>query len=413
MAAKAKNDRNQLKNDQIGQQNSQNQLYNDFRNRQSDMARTAYNENSAKTGDLWNSYAGLAAGNRAPNETTAGALTAPSSGGGGGNGGGNAGAGSDYFSEAEGYARNLAGPMGGLNPEFYKNMMNNGGLDDKAINNFRGNGVYEEFQKTGGWSDADKANYRSRAGAVLPAVYGNMANEMARRRNVQGGYGAGFDASSQAMARQSAQQMAEANINAELGLADQIRSGRQWGAEGGTNAENALQSLRTGNMINTEGLAQQGRTSGAGMLTNIAGGRTQRDSSAAATGAANRATDAANARFEQQLAWDRERTGLAGQSELMSMLYGQQNNYDDRSLAGMGQQDQWNNSMYGNRQNGINSTPGWQDVAAPFVGAAAGALGGMFGGGSGSGGGYNVGRMPSYYNTGISGGRNPWANVQF
>lgn len=414
MAAKAKKDRKELKNNEISQQNAQNQLYNGFTTRQNQQGQSAYNENASKSGELWNAYGGLTGGIRsqAPTQTGGTEPAVNSGGGGNGGGGGNAGGGNDYFTEAEGYARNLAGQYGGVNPEFYKKMMDNGGLDETAMNNFRGNGVFNEFQKTGGWSDSDKANFRSRSNSMLPAMYKNMADNMDRRRNVQGGYAPGFDSSMRAMARSQGQAMADANTNAELGLADQIRSGRQWGAEAGSNAENALQSLRTGNMMGVEGLAQQGRTTGAGLLTNIGSGRTQRDTSMAAVGASNRATDAANERFRQQLDWDRERTGLAGQSELMNMLYGQQNTYDQNFLRGAGQQDEMNNSMFGARQNGINSTPGWQDTVAPFVGAATGLAGGLMTGGAssalGAGGGFNIGR-----NTGISGGRNPWANISF
>ena len=415
MAAKAKKDRTELKNNQISQQNSQNQLYSGFTGRQNDMSKTAYNENSAKTGDLWNAYGGLASGSR-PAATNAdsslGSGVASSGGSNGGGVGGGTPTGGDYFSNAEGYATNLAGQYGGVNPEFYKNMMNNGGLDETAINNFRGNGVFNEFQKTGGWSDSDKANFRSRSSSMLPAMYKNMADSMDRRRNVQGGYAPGFDSSTRAMARSQGQAMADANTNAELGLANQIRSGRQWGAEGGANAENALQSLRTGNMMGAESLAQQGRTTGAGLLTQIGSGRTQRDTTMAGVGASNRATDSANERFQKQLDWDRERTGLAGQSDLMNLLYGQQNNYDQNFLRGASQQDQMNSGMFDSRLSGINSTPGWQDVAAPFVGAAAGLAGGFMSGGASSAlnsaGGFNIGR-----NTGINGGRNPWANIQF
>mgnify|MGYP003350392697 CR=1 FL=1 len=60
MSAKAKNDRNQLKNNEIQTQNNANTAYNEFNNRQQEMAKTAYNENSAKMGDLWGLYGGLA-----------------------------------------------------------------------------------------------------------------------------------------------------------------------------------------------------------------------------------------------------------------------------------------------------------------------------------------------------------------
>ena len=79
------------------------------------------------------------------------------------------------------------------------------------------------------------------------------------------------------------------------------------------------------------------------------------------------------------------------------------------------QNDSQNSSMYNERLNGINSTPGWQDVAAPFVGAAAGLAGAaMTGGGSlAMGAGGLGGYRPANGNTGFTGRNNPWANIQF
>lgn len=407
MAAKQKKNRNELRVAQTNAQSSQDQNYTNFSDRQKEQAQAAYNLGGSRSGDLWNSYRSLAtkgvngADNSNLGSGTVSSASAPASAPVG------PGSGRDYFSEAEDYSRKLAGPYGGLNEDFYKKMMNNGGLDEKAINNFRGNGVFEEFQKTGGWNDADKANFRSRAGAVLPAMYQGIADDMARRRNVQGGYAPGFGASTRAMARQQGQAMSDANINSELGLADQIRSGRQWGATGGSAAENALQSLISGNMLQTEGMANTGRIAGAGNLTQIGGGRTQRDSSAAATAASRAATAAADARAQAALEWDREKFGLSGAQDLYQFDRGMESGYDDRTLAGMSQQDRMNLGYFGGRQSGIDSTPGWQDTVAPIIGAGAGIAGAFMGGGGSPSGASRALRSS------VVSQNNPWSNIQF
>lgn len=379
MAAKNKKERTELRNDQKNEQTHSQNQYQGFTDRQSSMAQAGYNQGGSRSGDLWNYYNALAstAGKNNSFDAAKAAVAAnPSGSGGGGGGGGIKTPGGDYFSESEGYARNLAGTYGGVNEAFYKKMMDRGGLDDTAINNFRANGLFNEFQKTGGWSDADKANYRSRASSVLPGMYEGISNEMARRANAQG-YGSGFTGAAAALARQQGQAMAEANINAELGLSDSVRSGRQWGAQAGSAAENALQSLISGNMLQTEGLAHSGRVSGAGLLTQIGSGRTQRDSSAAATAAANRATAAANERFRIQNEWDREQFGLTSAQKLFEFDMAQMNQADKNTLAGMSDRNTSNMGYYDARQTGLDKTPGWQDTTASIIGAGAGLAGGL------------------------------------
>jgi len=89
--------------------------------------------------------------------------------------------------------------------------------------------------------------------------------------SIQGGNPQASAAMGLRMAREQAKGMREQSLDTELGLNEQIRSGRQWGAEGGAQAEGALQSLRTGNMIQ----GQQGAAGTRGdMLNSIAQNRT-------------------------------------------------------------------------------------------------------------------------------------------
>lgn len=107
----------------------------------------------------------------------------------------------------------------------------------------RGGGVYDEASKTGLWSDPEKADFRARAGSVLPAFYDAVKNEFSRQNTAQGGYNPGYTYQNAKLARDASRQSAAANLEAETTLADSIRKNRQWGAEGMTSSEMALQGL--------------------------------------------------------------------------------------------------------------------------------------------------------------------------
>jgi len=91
---------------------------------------------------------------------------------------------------------------------------------------------YDEFAKTGGYSDQDQAMFRARGNATLPSFYSNLKNNMATQRNRQGGYGAGFDAADAAMAREAAQATYEGQLGTENTLQNNIREGRRFGIGG-------------------------------------------------------------------------------------------------------------------------------------------------------------------------------------
>lgn len=91
---------------------------------------------------------------------------------------------------------------------------------------------YGEFAQTGGMSEGDRNNYRLRGNATLPSFYSNLKNNLATRRNVQGGYGSGFDAADSALARQGAQATYQGALNTEGSLQDRITAGRQFGIGG-------------------------------------------------------------------------------------------------------------------------------------------------------------------------------------
>ncbi len=131
---------------------------------------------------------------------------------------------------------------------------------------FKSYSGYEDFSKTGGYSDDDIRNLRARGTAPVRAMYGNVQREMNRQRSLQGGYSPNFMASMSKMARDQSAAQADAQQNVEAGLAEQIRSGRLQGLGGMRDIEtsrlgadvdvskfNAMADMNTGMFNNQQG----------------------------------------------------------------------------------------------------------------------------------------------------------------
>jgi len=125
----------------------------------------------------------------------------------------------------------------------YKNFANKP-ISDADQARARGGGVFDEFSKTGGWSDSNKADYRRRAGAVVPQMFGQVNNELQRKQAISGG-GGNISGATARNLRQQALAAQDASTNAELGLQDQVNAGRKWGTEGMSGSELSLQDLST------------------------------------------------------------------------------------------------------------------------------------------------------------------------
>lgn len=138
----------------------------------------------------------------------------------------------------------IMGDIGGL-----RELGRTGGLDETAINRYRGGGVYDEFAKTGGYSEADIANIRARGGSIIPSMFSGLKDELQRQNTAQGGYNPGYTSSLAKAGRDAYRSGADAVRDTEIGIKSKVNEGRQWGATGMTSSENALQSLRTGNMF--------------------------------------------------------------------------------------------------------------------------------------------------------------------
>jgi hypothetical protein len=342
-------------------------------------------------------------------------------------GGGGGGGGDPRFGDVESSYRNFMSGGGvdtGMFNRFQGNLADvgaNGGWSQDRINSmdsniqgmkgvasdpeiaarFRGNGVFDEFAKTGGYSDQDIANIRSRANSVIPAYYDVAKQAAGRTAAVQGGYGPGQSALMARMSRDQAKGAAGAALDAEVGIKDKVNSGRQWGAGQVSSAENALQGTRlnalTGasnaesgmvnsiaqnrigassaggnNEIGMQGVIQQGKEFGTQGLEGMA-------ESAAARGAAGAAAAAADAKWRAQFDREGQQYGLSGMQSLYGDRPGEVGMYLDANLQGRG----LNNSNYnsnartagGTIDQRIQNNP--QHSVLGTIGQVAGAAGGL------------------------------------
>jgi len=91
---------------------------------------------------------------------------------------------------------------------------------------------YGEFAKTGGFSDQDIANIRSRAVSPIRSLYSSAQNAIERQRSLQGGYAPNYTAAMAKMAREKSQGMSDATTNAEAEIAQMKNQGRLAGLGG-------------------------------------------------------------------------------------------------------------------------------------------------------------------------------------
>jgi hypothetical protein len=147
------------------------------------------------------------------------------------------------------------GSGGGLGEyeSFFKNF--GGGIDPTAQNRIRGNGVFDEYSKTGGFTQADKTDFMNQSTGAVPKFYEGIQNELDRMKGVQGGYSPGFDAQSAKIAREKTQAGQDAILNANVNLKNIIDSNRKWGTEGMSSSEMGLQDMLTRNKLQSMGQA--------------------------------------------------------------------------------------------------------------------------------------------------------------
>lgn len=91
---------------------------------------------------------------------------------------------------------------------------------------------YQDWAKTGGYSDMDIANMRARGMAPVRAAYANANRDVDRKVALQGGYSPGYGVLKSRLAREQSSAMSDASTNIEAALAQMRNEGRRFGMAG-------------------------------------------------------------------------------------------------------------------------------------------------------------------------------------
>lgn len=90
-------------------------------------------------------------------------------------------------------------------------------------------GSASNMANTGGLSEGDKANLRSRAISPIRAVYANSLRNVDRQRSLQGGYSPGYTTAMGRFNREMGQGVSDATTNAEAAIAEMVQKGKLGG----------------------------------------------------------------------------------------------------------------------------------------------------------------------------------------
>lgn len=321
------------------------------------------------------------------------------------------------FDESQGHLSELA-KTGGWSPERMASMDQNisglkdigrtGGIDAAGQARMRGGGVFDEFSQTGGLDAGARQNIRQRGTSGIPAMYGQMRNEVNRMGAVQGGYGPGRAALMGKMGREQAGAAQSAALDSELGIQKQVNEGRQWGAGNMASSEAGLQGqlvgnrlaglngagAMEGNMVNSiagnrqtaansgsqnelgmQGLTQSGRQWGTQGLEGIAGAATSLASQNASRGDADARWQAGFNREGRQYGLDQMGSLYGSKPGEVDMYLGA--NLEGRQLNSNNNQGQYDARMQNNPRRDVMGT------IAGLAGAAGGVMTGLGGMGLG------------------------------
>jgi hypothetical protein len=287
-----------------------------------------------------------------------------------------------------------------------KDIGKTGGLTDEAIARMRGNGVYDEFAKTGGYDDAQQTAYRQRATAGIPAQYQTAMDTANRMSGITGNYNPAAIAQ---MARSSAYDTNRAATDAEASLQDSIRSGRLAGAQGVSSNEQNIQGLMSSNklaglqgagsmeanMLNSiaqnrtsaatglsgadiggQELVQRGKMFGTQGLEGIADKEAAAQRAAASAASANAANNAANEKWLANFQTDNRLAGLGGLGNLYTSSPAEVGYYDTAQRQMMGQNTGQTVDVSQARM-ANNPQRDWASTIGGLVGSAAGAMTGI------------------------------------
>lgn len=90
-------------------------------------------------------------------------------------------------------------------------------------------GSASNMANTGGLSEGDKSNLRSRAISPIRAVYGNTLRNVERQKALQGGYSPGYTTAMGRFNRDMGQGVSDATTNAEAAIAEMVQRGKLGG----------------------------------------------------------------------------------------------------------------------------------------------------------------------------------------
>jgi hypothetical protein len=361
------------------------------------------------------------------------------------------------YGEADTGFRKLASETGGFDKEQLAKIYGNidvlggigrtGGITDEDRANINRASILEQ-EKTGGYSDVDKALIRAKSAASSPAYFSALKDNLERQRGQTGNL-ANAGAVDFKLARQSAQQQAADRNAQEVALAESIRKGRESAGQFLSQKNLDLTGLRTANQLaGARGAGDLGLSTQQGITANQATGlrglqesqtglgqwglgqaggldqfglqqaggldqwglaQAQLDAQAAASGAAGSARSAAaNAEYQRWLTEygnEQKQYGIGGLESLYKTNLGASQNYSGLSLDAL-------NSKYGTQGNLLGlATQNRGNTLMENVGVlgnVAGAVGGTLTGLGGFGGNKNAGfGAPQGYNPGA----NPIAGV--
>ncbi len=93
-------------------------------------------------------------------------------------------------------------------------------------------GGYEDWSKTGGYSNDDLSAIRSRATSPIRSIYSSARRELDRGQNLSGGYMPNKAAGEAKMAREMSYALSDKSTDANAQIAQMVHQGKQTGMEG-------------------------------------------------------------------------------------------------------------------------------------------------------------------------------------
>jgi len=276
----AKDDKKNIYNTTMGQVSQSEQKYNALSDTIGGRGDTTWDRATENYNPAFQGYSNYAAGGGLTPEDIdrmRGAWKATGEAGGGGGGGGwggisaNLPGSSAYANLHSAYANAYRPDYGEADTGFRKLASKTGGFDEDQLNKIYGNvdtltgigqtgGITDEDkqnimrqsmldqEKTGGYSEQDKALVRAKSAASSPAYFGALKDNLQRQRSQTGNL-ANAGAVDFKLARQGAQQQGQDRLTQEMGLQESIRGGKERAGQFLSDQQMQLTGLRTANQL--------------------------------------------------------------------------------------------------------------------------------------------------------------------